>query len=74
MLHVRDLQTRYGKVAAVKGISLEVQEGEIVCLIGPNGAGKTTTLLSIVGLVRPTSGEVQFLGRSLVRLPPEKIV
>ena len=74
MLHVRDLETRYGRVAAVKGISLEVNEGEIVCLIGANGAGKTTTLLSIVGLVPPASGEVKFLGRNLVRRPPEKIV
>ena len=74
MLEVRDLETRYGKVAAVRGISLEVKEGEIVCLIGPNGVGKTTTLLSIVGLVRSTAGEIRFLGRNLVHLPPEKIV
>jgi len=74
MLEVRELETRYGRVAAVKGISLEVKEGEIVCLIGANGAGKTTTLLSVMGLVRPASGQVSFLGRNLLKLPPEKIV
>jgi branched-chain amino acid transport system ATP-binding protein len=74
MLEVRELETRYGRVAAVKGISLEVKEGEIVCLIGANGAGKTTTLLSVMGLVRPASGQVSFLGRDLINLPPEKIV
>ena len=74
MLEVRELETRYGKVAAVRGVSLDVNEGEIVCLIGPNGVGKTTTLLSIVGLVRSSGGEIRFLGRSLTHLPPEKIV
>jgi branched-chain amino acid transport system ATP-binding protein len=74
MLQVHELEARYGRVAAVRGVSLEVKEGEIVCLIGPNGAGKTTTLLSIVGLVRPTGGEVRFRGRNLVPLPPEKVV
>ncbi len=74
MLEVRDLVTRYGTVAAVQGVSLDVREGEIVCLIGPNGVGKTTTLLSIVGLVKPSSGEIRFQGRDLVRRPPERIV
>jgi branched-chain amino acid transport system ATP-binding protein len=74
MLELRDLEIRYGNVAAVKGISLDVDEGEIVCLIGPNGVGKTTTLLSIAGLVRPAAGDIRFGDRSLVRLPPERIV
>ncbi len=74
MLEVRELVTRYGTVAAVQGVSLDVREGEIVCLIGPNGVGKTTTLLSIVGLVKPASGEIRFQGRDLVRRPPERIV
>jgi len=60
MLEVRDLEIRYGSVVAVDGISLDVKEGEIVCLIGPNGVGKTTTLLSIAGLVRPASGKIKF--------------
>jgi branched-chain amino acid transport system ATP-binding protein len=74
MLYVHELHTRYGQVTAVKGVSLEVQEGEIVCLIGPNGAGKTTTLLSIMGLVKPASGRIEFLGHDLLSLPTERIV
>jgi branched-chain amino acid transport system ATP-binding protein len=74
MLHVHELETRYGQVTAVKGVSFEVSEGEIVCLIGPNGAGKTTTLLSIMGLVKPAAGRIEFLGHDLVSLPTERIV
>jgi len=74
MLEIRELVARYGRVAAVQGVSLEVREGEIVCLIGPNGVGKTTTLLSIVGLVRSAAGEIRFRGQELTRLAPEKIV
>jgi branched-chain amino acid transport system ATP-binding protein len=74
MLRVRELETRYGQVTAVKGVSLDVEEGEIVCLIGPNGAGKTTTLLSIMGLVKPVAGRIEFLGRELRGLPTERIV
>ena len=74
MLYVHELHTRYSQVTAVKGVSLEVQEGEIVCLIGPNGAGKTTTLLSIIGLIKPTSGRIEFLGHDLLSLPTERIV
>jgi len=73
MLEVRDLQAGYGHIAAVRGVSLEVQPGEIVCLIGPNGVGKTTTLLSIVGLVRPSAGQVRFEGQSLLGLTPDRI-
>ena len=74
MLYVHELHTRYGQVTAVKGASLEVHEGEIVCLIGPNGAGKTTTLSSIMGLVKPASGRIEFLGHDLLSLPTERIV
>lgn len=74
MLYVHGLHTRYSQVTAVKGVSLEVQEGQIVCLIGPNGAGKTTTLLSIIGLAKPTSGRIEFLGHDLLSLPTERIV
>jgi len=55
-------------------VSLEVEEGEVVCLIGPNGAGKTTTLLSIAGLYRPAGGRIEFLGRELSGLSPDRIV
>ncbi len=74
MLRIHDLETRYGRVTAVRGVSLEVRAGEIVCLIGPNGAGKTTTLLSVMGLVKPVAGRIEFLGQDLVPLPTERIV
>jgi branched-chain amino acid transport system ATP-binding protein len=74
MLAIEDLRVSYGRVPALHGISLEVNEGEIVGLIGPNGAGKTTTLSTIVGLLAPVAGEVTFEGRSLVGLAPEQIV
>jgi branched-chain amino acid transport system ATP-binding protein len=74
VLEIRDLQVRYGVVSALRGISMEVGQGEIVGLIGANGAGKTTTLASIFGLVAPTAGTVTFEGRSLLGMPPERIV
>jgi branched-chain amino acid transport system ATP-binding protein len=74
MLKVENLHVSYGRVPALKGISLEVNAGEIVGLVGPNGAGKTTTLSTIFGLLKPASGSILFEGRSLVGTPPEKIV
>jgi branched-chain amino acid transport system ATP-binding protein len=74
MLSIRDLSVRYGRIAAVQGISLEVGEGEIVGLVGPNGAGKSTTLAAIVGLVPAAAGRITYLGESLVGLPTETIV
>jgi len=74
MLNISNLETRYGRVAAVRGISLEVREGEVVCLIGPNGAGKTTTLMTISGLLKPVRGTIQFLGQDITRLSPDRIV
>ncbi|MEX2196353.1 MAG: ABC transporter ATP-binding protein [Thermoleophilaceae bacterium] len=74
MLEVRDLQTYYGNIQALKGISLEVEEGEIVTLIGSNGAGKSTTLRSISGLTPPRSGSIKFDGREIGETPPQEIV
>jgi branched-chain amino acid transport system ATP-binding protein len=74
MLRIRDLHTHYGQVHALKGISLDVQKGEIVALIGNNGAGKSTLLQTISGLIRPTSGSAEFLGRRIDGLPAEEIV
>jgi branched-chain amino acid transport system ATP-binding protein len=74
VLEVRDLEARYGRIVALRGVSLDVKAGEIVCVIGPNGVGKTTTLLSIVGLVRAAAGAVTFEGRSLVGLSPDRVV
>ena len=74
LLELKDVHTYYGKIHALKGISLTVNEGEVVTLIGSNGAGKSTTLRTISGLLRPRQGEVQLRGRSLTTTPPHKIV
>ncbi len=74
LLSVKDLQVNYGGIEAVKGISFDVPEGEIVTLIGANGAGKSTTLKSIVGLVKPRSGSIVFNGEELVGKDTTNIV
>jgi branched-chain amino acid transport system ATP-binding protein len=74
MLSLENVDAYYKELQALWGISLTVEEGEIVALIGPNGAGKTTTLRIISGLHRPASGEIRFLGQSISKLPPNKIV
>ncbi len=74
MLTVENLQVAYGAILALKGVSLEVKEGELVALIGVNGAGKSTLLLTIAGVLRPVSGKITFGGDSLVGKSPEEIV
>jgi len=74
LLEVKGLQVSYGAIAALKNISFEVDEGEIVTLIGGNGAGKSTTLRSISGLVRPRSGSIAFRGEDITRAPSHRIV
>lgn len=74
MLEVKDLQVFYGMIQAIKGISFEVNEGEIVALIGANGAGKTTTLHTITGLLSPKKGSVVFEGKEITKVPAHKIV
>ena len=74
MLEVKDLEVYYGVICALKGISFEVNEGEIVTLIGANGAGKTTTMQSIVGLIGARSGSVMFDGKDISKTPCHKIV
>jgi branched-chain amino acid transport system ATP-binding protein len=74
MLRIDDLRVSYGRVPALHGISLHVDEGEVVTMVGPNGAGKTTTLSAIFGLVPPASGSIRFEGESLVGVTPEKIL
>jgi len=74
LFDIKDLKVSYGGAEALKGISLEVEEGEIVTLIGSNGAGKTTTLRTISGLERPTSGEIWFEGRRIDQISPQDIV
>lgn len=74
MLEVRDLEVNYGSINAIKKISFDVNEGEVIALIGANGAGKTTTLHSITGLLKAKSGSVMFEGKELLKTPPHKIV
>ena len=74
MLEVRDLEVCYGKFPAVQGLSLEVDEGEIVSLIGANGAGKSSTLKAICGIEKTDAGEVRFLGEVITGLPSHKII
>lgn len=74
MLDVKDLNVSYGAIAAVKGLSLEVREGEIVTLIGSNGAGKSTTLRTISGLLKPKSGSITFQGEQIDGQPGHEIV
>lgn len=74
MLRLENVKTYYGNIQALKGISMEISEGEIITLIGANGAGKTTTLMSICGIVPPRSGEIRFMGQPIHELSPNKIV
>lgn len=74
ILEVEDIHVAYGAIEAVRGISLNVDEGEIVTLIGGNGAGKTTTLKTISGALKPSQGEIRFEGRRIDLLPSHKIV
>ncbi len=74
MLLVENLECRYGKVQAVRGLSLEVRKGELVSLIGANGAGKTTTLKAISGVLRPAGGKVEFEGEDITAAPARKIL
>ena len=74
MLRVQELVTAYGKIEALKGVSLEVAQGTITCLLGPNGAGKTTLMMTIAGVLKPKLGTVSFLGEKLSGLAPHAIV
>ncbi|MCI6374759.1 MAG: ATP-binding cassette domain-containing protein, partial [Clostridiales bacterium] len=74
MLKVEDLHVYYGSIHAIKGVSFEVNEREIVTLIGANGAGKSTTLNTVAGLLKARSGSITFEGKSLTNFPASKIV
>ena len=74
MLEVKDLEVYYGMRQAIKGISFEVNKGEVIALIGANGAGKTTTLHTITGLLSPKKGSVMFEGKDITKIPAHKIV
>ena len=74
LLEVDNIRTRYGSIEALKGVSLEVRDGEVVTLIGSNGAGKSTTLRSISGLTPASSGAISFAGENIMRTPAHEIV
>jgi branched-chain amino acid transport system ATP-binding protein len=74
MLELQNVETFYGNIQALKSISMEIAQGEIVTLIGANGAGKSTTLMSISGVVPPRAGEIRFEGQSINGMPPNAIV
>ncbi len=74
MLVLEGIEARYGPVVALRGVSLNVSEGQIVAVLGANGAGKTTLFRTISGLLRPTQGRLEFLGHDLSKLSPERIV
>ena len=74
MLVLEDVHVRYGAIAALRGISINVEQGETVALIGVNGAGKSTTLMTIAGVLKPTQGTITFAGQSIVGRSPEDIV
>ena len=74
ILKVDDINVYYGSIHAIKGVSFEVQEGEIVTLIGANGAGKSTTLKTMSGLLRSQTGTIEFLGQNIMHMPADKLV
>ena len=74
MLEVKDLEVNYGVIKAIKGVSFEVNEGEVISLIGANGAGKTTILHAVSGLINKTAGTVMFEGKDITKTPAHKIV
>jgi branched-chain amino acid transport system ATP-binding protein len=74
VLSIENLECRYGKVSAVRGLSLEVRQGELVTLIGANGAGKTTTLKAISGVLRPAGGCIKFEGEDITGIPAKRII
>ena len=74
MLKLEDVHARYGAIVALRGVSIEIREGELVALLGANGAGKSTLLSTIAGVLRPHRGKIEFRGESLVGLVPETIV
>lgn len=74
MLKVTGIETFYGKIQALKGVSLEVEQGKVVTLLGANGAGKTTTMKTIAGLLKPKTGTVEFLGENITGMRPDQLL
>ena len=74
MLRVTGIETYYGKIQALKGVSLEVEQGKVITILGANGAGKTTTMKTIAGLLKPKTGTVEFLGENITGLRPDQLL
>jgi len=74
MLKIKDIHTFYGNIEALKGVSLDISEGEVITLIGANGAGKSTTLMSICGITPPRTGEIIFMDQPITNIKPDQIV
>lgn len=74
MLEITDLATSYGKIEALKGVSLSAKAGQVTCLLGPNGAGKSTLMLTLSGILKPQRGSVKFEGEELIGKTPAEIV
>ncbi|MEM0905839.1 MAG: ATP-binding cassette domain-containing protein, partial [Pseudomonadota bacterium] len=73
MLEIKDLSVQYGRLVALRGISLSINEGEVACIVGPNGAGKSTTLLTISGVLNPAKGDILYEGKSIRSKSPEAV-
>ena len=74
MLEIKDLQTAYGKIEALKGVSLNANQGQVTCLLGPNGAGKSTLMMSVSGILKPKQGHIKFCGEDITGKSPADIV
>ena len=74
LLEIKDVVTAYGRIEALRGVSLQVEQGSITCLLGPNGAGKTTLMMTTAGILRPRSGSIRFLGSEIAGSAPHGIV
>ena len=74
LLEVKDLVTAYGRIEALRGVTLQVEQGSITCLLGPNGAGKTTLMMTTAGILRPRSGSIRFAGSEIAGAAPHRIV
>lgn len=74
MLEIKDLQTAYGKIEALKGVSLNANQGQVTCLLGPNGAGKSTLMMSVAGILKPKQGHIKFCGEDIIGKSPADIV
>lgn len=73
LLNIDDIEVHYGRLTALRGISITVAEGEIVCIVGPNGAGKSTTLLTVCGVLTPSRGAITFAGEAITGMKPETV-